>query len=367
MSWPRRTSPPGLGELATLVHRLAVLLAAGVSSAEAWRLAADGAFDLVVAEVRAAVARAGPDAIPDALAAAARAGQSGGYAIRAAAERRTPSTAAGADQMRSTRARLDVVRPSRPASARVRAAERGPAARGVRSALRDAWSGLAASWAVSSWTGAPLAPVLRAYAELLRGFAGAEHDTRVALAGPRATSRLVLVLPLVAVAFGALLGQDTLGVLFGTPLGWICLAVGVGLGVAGWAWTRGLLAKASSAPPLPGIAEELTAVAMSGGVSVARARELVSTALDRHGLHADRSRADTALAMASASGAPAAELLRAEAETARRAAVADARARAERLGVSLMVPLGVCVLPAFIAVGVVPLMAAVVASTLEVV
>lgn len=193
----------------------------------------------------------------------------------------------------------------------------------------------------------------------------AERDTRIALAGPRATSRLVLVLPLVAVAFGVLLGQDTIGVLIGTPLGWACVAIGGGLGLAGWAWTRRLLRSAAAIERMPGLVEELTAVAMSSGVSVARARELVDHALARYGIDADRSRADIALDLAAESGAPAGELLRAEAEECRRAAVADARERAERLSVSLMLPLGVCVLPAFVAVGVVPLMAAVVGSTLS--
>src|SRR5690606_33836889 len=113
------------------------------------------------------------------------------------------------------------------------------------------------------------------------------------------------------------------------------------------------------------LVEELTAVAMTGGASARRARELVERELQRHGVVADGSAAEAALALAEASGAPAAELLRAEAEERRRAAISQARERAEGLAVRLMLPLGVCVLPAFIAVGIVPMMAAVVGSTLD--
>lgn len=339
--------PPTLGEIAALVHRLAVLLAAGIAPAGAWRHATSGRFEAAGAAVAAAAARAGPIAIPDAIAALASDPE----------PRARPGPGAGAAQGAAGRLVQDPGRVQRP--------ER--ISRAVPSGVSAAWLGLATTWSVAAAAGAPLAATLRAHAELLRGFAVAERDTGIALAGPRATSRLVLVLPVVAIAFGALLGQDTLGVLLGTPIGWTCLVAGTVLGATGWWWTRWLLRRAAASEPMPGLAEELTAVAMSGGSSVARSRELVDRAFARHGLDADRSRVDAALELATASGAPAGELLRAEAEERRRAAVADARERAERLSVSLMLPLGVCVLPAFVAVGVVPLMAAVIGSTLEIV
>jgi tight adherence protein B len=300
----------GVAELAVLVHRLAVLLAAGVAPATAWRHLGPA---VGAAEVAEAAIRAGPAAIPDAIAAVLP-GDSRG--------RKNPGPALGA------------------------------------------WSGLATTWSVAVTAGAPLAPTLRAYAALLRGYAEAERAARTALAGPRATSRLVLVLPVVAVAFGALLGQDTLGVLLGTPLGWGCLAVGGSLMLGGRAWSRRLLRGAAADPALPGLSAELTAVALSAGVSVPRARELVVAAIARYGVSADPEAAEATLRLAMATGAPAAELLRAEAEEARRAAVGDAAERAERLSVTLMLPLGVCVLPAFVAVGVVPMMAAIIATVM---
>ena len=312
----RRRSSAGdvaLAEVAALVHRLAVLLAAGVAPAAAWRHLARAPDAGAIAD---AAARAGPGGIAVALAAVGR----------------------------------------RPAGTRRGRAGPGP--------LGAAWTGLAAAWTVSVAAGAPLAPTLRGYAELLRGFAAAERGARVALAGPRATARLVLVLPVVALAFGALLGQDVLGVLVGTPLGWACVAIGGALMLAGRAWTGRLLRAAAGGDRLPGLVEELTAVAMGGGVSVPRAVEIVSVALERCGLPVDAAGSTTILELAAASGAPAAELLRAEAEERRRTAIAEAAERAERLSVALLLPLGICVLPAFVAVGVVQLMAGIVGTTL---
>ena len=64
-----------------------------------------------------------------------------------------------------------------------------------------------------------------------------------------------------------------------------------------------------------------------------------------------------------AAGVPAAALLHAEAEERRRIARADGQRRAVELGTRLLLPLGVCILPAFIALGVAPIVVSIVSST----
>lgn len=303
----------GLAGLASAVHRIAVLVGAGVAPTTALRHAGAGAGSETWARLAAAAAEPGGVARAIAVGDAGRAGV---------------------------------------------AADAGSAVEA------GAWRALAATWATAEAAGAPLGEALRSLAAVLRGYADAERDIAIALAGPRATSRIVLALPAIAVAFGALLGHDALGVLLTTPIGWACLAVGGSLlAVAAW-WSRRLLASAAPDAGIPGIAEALTAVAMRGGVSVSRAAAIVADAADRAGIELEPAGVEEALAVARATGAPVAELLRAQAEEARRAAVAEARERAERLGVALMLPLGAAVLPAFVVVGVVPLMIAVVGSTL---
>jgi tight adherence protein B len=227
-------------------------------------------------------------------------------------------------------------------------------------------SGLAAMWRVATESGAPVASALRAAASALRDAAVSARVARIALAGPRATARLVVAMPAVAVVFGALLGYDTVGVLLGSPIGWACLALGSGLMVIARLWSARLIAKAAVVDPMPGLSLDLLAVALSGGGSVRTARSIVDLALRRSGLGTTDERADAMVDLASAVGIPIGELLRAEADDVRRASAASAAERAAALETALMLPLGVCVLPAFVVLGVVPLLVAVMSSTVAI-
>jgi tight adherence protein B len=226
-----------------------------------------------------------------------------------------------------------------------------------------AWRGLAAAWAVATEAGAPLAPSLRAYAHSLRDLAQAQRDVRVALAAPIATARLVMALPIVGILFSFALGFDTIGVLLGTPIGWGCLAIGAGLMFAAARWNGRLVASAQPTEAAPGIECDLMAIAVSGGGSLDRALSSLHSAAARFALPSGTGRIDGVLELSRRAGVPAAELLRAEAEEARRAARSAAQQKAAALSVRLMLPLGLCILPAFVVLGVVPLLVAVVSST----
>jgi len=231
-------------------------------------------------------------------------------------------------------------------------------------AMRErGWTELASAWTIASESGAPLAPALRTIAVGLRDGEQTARDTAAALAGPAATARLVLALPVVGVLFGLALGFDTVHTLFATPLGWACLAVGAALVVVAFAWNRRLVARARGAGPAPGLGCELLAVALGGGAPPSAAVATVEHVAAEHGLAIELGSAAEVLELSARSGAPASELLRSAADDARREARANAQAAAGRLGVLLMLPLGVCVLPAFFAVGVVPLLATVVGAT----
>lgn len=227
----------------------------------------------------------------------------------------------------------------------------------------DAWRGLAAAWSVATESGAPLAPSLRDYAASLRDLAQSQRDAAVALAAPVATARMVMALPAVGVLFGLALGFDTLGILFGTPVGWACLGVGTALMLLGSRWNRRLVRTAQPSGATPGIECDLMAIALAGGGSLDRARRLLDDAVAEFGLSSRDARIDAVLELSRRAGVPAGDLLRSEADEARRQARTDAQERAARLSVRLMIPLGLCVLPAFMVLGVLPLLAAVVTST----
>lgn len=333
--WSRsvRKAASELEPLAAAVQRLGVLLAAGVAPVSGWGYVAEG--------------------------------------VHGASGRRVRQIAAAAERGDSVAASiLDV-------------ANVGPD--------EQAWRALAAAWIVATDAGAPLASTLVELAASLRSLSQNNRDLETALAAPVATVRMVLSLPLVGIVFGLALGFDTLGVLFATPIGLACLVIGGTLLLVARAWSRRLVARARPRDTTPGLELELIAVAVSGGASISRARTAVSDAWKRCGLAdaqacgaaTQRSRsqisAQTAAQTASGStsavddilelsrkaGVPAAGLLRSEAIEQRRRARSDGERRAATLAVTLMLPLGLCILPAFMVLGVAPLLIAVISSTVD--
>ncbi|MGO2669028.1 MAG: type II secretion system F family protein, partial [Microbacterium gubbeenense] len=209
-----------------------------------------------------------------------------------------------------------------------------------------AWGDVAAAWEVAESVGAPLAETLRSVADSLRDAAELRDDVKVALAEPTSSARLMLWLPLLGLVVAAGLGLDPFRVLFTTPLGGICLGVGIALILLARVWTRRLVRQAQPAPGTPGMHEELLAAALSGGVSVRRARAVLE-ACDEWSISARREsgEADRVLTLSRAAGVPAVELLRASAAHARHLARTAGRLRGSRLGTRLLIPMGVCTLP----------------------
>lgn len=221
----------------------------------------------------------------------------------------------------------------------------------------SAWGEVADAWGVATAVGAPLAQSLRSLAEALRDAHAAVDEVRVALAEPAATARLMSWLPLVAVGLGVALGFDTVGVLIDQPAGWGCLVAGLVLIALSRRWTQALDARAREQGALPGLSTELLAIALGGGVSIDRARAVVGSV----GRRVDAS-AEAVLALSRSAGVPAVELLRAASALDRHQARVDARLRVARLSTRLLLPLGVCTLPAFLLLGVAPMLLSVMSS-----
>lgn len=223
-----------------------------------------------------------------------------------------------------------------------------------------AWVDLAAAWEIATTVGAPLAHVLRMIAETLRDAESAADDVRIALAEPAGTARLLLWMPFAGLLLGFALGFDTVGVIVGNPLGGVCVVAGLSLVMAARLWTRRLLRKAEPEPGTPGMRAELVAVALAGGASIDRAMQLVAESAASGG-SVERVRA--VLDLSRSAGVPAAELLRASAAQDRHTARVQGRLRAAKLSTRLLFPLGVCTLPAFLLLGVAPLLLSVLSST----
>lgn len=251
-----------------------------------------------------------------------------------------------------------------------------------------AWREIGTAYTVASVVGAPLADSLRSLAAALRDAHEAADDVRVALAEPAGTARLMGWLPLVAVALGALLGFDMLGTLMTSPLGLASLVAGGLLLVLARRWTGRLVARARADGGIPGLDAELMAIALSGGVSIERAQAVVRDArafgrarpdaagaagagdpssasrqsASRQSAADGEAEVRRVLSLSRAAGVPAVELLRASAAHARHRARIDGRLRAARLSSRLLIPLGVCTLPAFLLLGVAPMLLSVMST-----
>lgn len=105
---------------------------------------------------------------------------------------------------------------------------------------------LAALWQVCEGSGAALATALDRLVEGARQSARIRREVKAQLAGPRATMRVLAVLPLIGVGMGLLMGADPLGFLFTTAWGWLCLALAVMLEGAGMLWMRHLVRRIES-------------------------------------------------------------------------------------------------------------------------
>lgn len=321
----------GRDDVARAVQRLAVLLTAGLDPRSAL-----AAIDDAPAPLAAAAACASPHDVPGALVASVE--------ERGAQPRGAGDAARGAGG----------------------AGVRGSGGAGVRAADDgDAWRLVAAVWAVALETGAPLSATLERAAETLRTLADAERQVDLAITGPLATARIVALLPLAGLGMGALIGSDPLGVLLGTVPGGIAGVLGVALLVAGLRWNGRLVRAARVFDEHAGLGSELLALALAGGAPPARGEELVRDAVTRCGVEVDVADGRATVEFATRAGVPAASLLRAEAASARRLALADALARSALLGSRLLAPLSLCFLPAFVLVGVVPLLVGMLRSTLE--
>jgi len=99
---------------------------------------------------------------------------------------------------------------------------------------------VAAGWEVSQQSGAALAGVLDQLGAGLRDEEEVRAEVEASLGPPRATARMLAVLPLMGIALGASIGADPLGFLFGTPLGIGCLGVGAVLAGIGVWWVERL-------------------------------------------------------------------------------------------------------------------------------
>lgn len=272
----------------------------------------------------------------------------------------------------------------------------------MRPHSRERLHDLQLSLRMSESAGAPLATSLERAAEHAEERIDALLGRQSALAAPRATGRILSWLPLLGLGLGVLMGSDPVGVLTGSILGALTGMLGLGLAFAGRRWTAALVhrAEVESARPSTRVANaesetekpaspagavpvdtalvlELLAAQLRAGLAPLAALGTLAEALNSRVLHTvcqrlqmgsgwgsawSGSAAGTfgelrdALAPAYTGGAPSTALLLSLADAHRLSERRAAERAAGKLSVALVVPLGLCSLPAFICLGIVPIL-----------
>lgn len=178
--------------------------------------------------------------------------------VRARRRQRAQADVARAMRVLSGQLRIGAV----PARALARAAEQSPAlehaaatltiggdvTRALRTAAevdgREGLLSLARGWELCERTGAPIAALAAQVSEQTRTQRAASQLVASELAGPRATARLLALLPLLGILLGRIAGGDPVSFLLGTAMGQLCLLAGVVLACVGVLATEHMAAAA---------------------------------------------------------------------------------------------------------------------------
>jgi len=105
---------------------------------------------------------------------------------------------------------------------------------------------LAACWDVSITAGAGLSALVDRVAATMRSSQAHRQDVAAQLAGPRATAKMLAVLPALGLLMAAALGMRPLAFLLGSLPGLLCLTAGISLNACGLWWTHRMATRATN-------------------------------------------------------------------------------------------------------------------------
>ncbi|MEZ7673271.1 type II secretion system F family protein [Pauljensenia sp. 20925_1_27] len=252
-------------------------------------------------------------------------------------------------------------------------------ARAPDAAARRTAASVALACRFSHGLGAPMADILDAIGDSIDDAQAVAEARRVASAGPLMSARVLAALPLVGIVSALALGASPWQFYTGATVGRICALLGAAAWVAGIASCRRILARARSVDEEtdPALACDLVAAGLACGAAIPRVLDALAAACAREplawtaqalrlGVPWDEAWEETpewtrplrdALESSWTSGNAPETMLARSASWERRARLADAKTRAEELSVRLVGPLGACFLPAFLALGIAPLLA----------
>lgn len=105
---------------------------------------------------------------------------------------------------------------------------------------QESFAGLARAWRMAEVTGAPLAGATSGVAEAMRRHTRLEATVDAELAGPRASGRLMGLLPLAGLGMAQMVGAEPASFLLSSMAGRMCVLGAAALSCAGVLWSEAL-------------------------------------------------------------------------------------------------------------------------------
>jgi tight adherence protein B len=213
-------------------------------------------------------------------------------------------------------------------------------------------------WEVARESGGNLALSLDRLAEVFEAQHKQISELRLAFASPRATANLILLLPIFAVVFAELLGLSALTAAFETSLGALAVGIGLVLLIVARIVSLRMLEKAKPRESDPGAFLDAVVIGLSAGLAPKSAATL-ATRCSEYTLQQEVSKEQLgalwdSVGFSEQSGIALTGILSARADALRHRLWNRRRSELARLSISLLLPLGLAALPAFVFLAVVP-------------
>lgn len=213
-------------------------------------------------------------------------------------------------------------------------------------------------WEMSKVSGGNLALSLDRLASVFDAQQKQNSELRLAFASPKATANLILLLPIFALLFSEVLGIGSLASTFETSLGALALGFGLILLIVARLISLRMLAKAKPKETDPGAFLDAVVIGLSAGLSQSAASKLAQATLaTSFGQSVEKeslSQLADSVQISERSGIALTGILSARADALRHRLWNRKRAELSKLNISLLFPLGLAALPAFVLLAVVP-------------
>lgn len=200
-------------------------------------------------------------------------------------------------------------------------------------------------WNLANRLGGSVLSAIERQIQILTQVQLQQREIELALSAPRATAKLVMGLPVLALLLAQFSGLNPVPSIFQSPVGCIAFALGIALMIIGRIWSDSMVNKAQPDTSDPAAGFDELVIALDAGLNTNQAITEVGF---------DRSRIAEVLNISAATGASLASLLVSEATKLRQANWHEDSIKISKLSVNLMIPLGLTSLPAFALIALVP-------------